>query len=84
MQLSLTTVPVTPFFNSTALPPATSFVWKRRDTYYLITNWHVVTARICETGTNLLKGAARPNKLHALFTIRVGQFEKEGIDIRNT
>jgi hypothetical protein len=78
--LSLTTVPIHPFFNDVPLPHATAFVWKRNNRHYLVTNWHVVAARNTETGENLLCGA-RPNKLKAQFNLRVPVFEKDTVDI---
>jgi hypothetical protein len=80
-QLTLVTVPITPFFNAIELPPATAFIWERRGNYYLITNWHVVAARNAETGENLLKTACRPNRLSAQFNIRVGRWGKKAVDI---
>jgi hypothetical protein len=80
-RLSLSTVPISPFFDKTALPEATGFVWKRLDRYYLITNWHVATAKHAQSGMHLLKGAARPNMFRCHFIIRVGQYEREPIDI---
>jgi hypothetical protein len=43
-RLSLSTVPIIPFFNDRQLSGATGFIWKRRERFYLITNWHVVSA----------------------------------------
>jgi Trypsin-like peptidase domain len=80
-RLSLSTVPISTFFNETALPEATGFVWKRRDHYYLITNLHVATAKHAQTDMNLLKGAARPNIFRCHFVIKVGQYERETINI---
>jgi hypothetical protein len=80
-RLSLATVPITPLFNETPLPEATGFVWKRRDCFYLITNWHVASAAHLFTKTLLLKGGSRPNKFQCLFIIRVGDFGRERIEI---
>jgi hypothetical protein len=80
--LSLATVPVIPFFNDMALNPATSFVYRRRENFYLITNWHVVTARNAQTGSHLHKGGARPNLLRAQFNLTVANFGKEEIEIK--
>ena len=33
-RLSLSTVPITPFFNDLQLPEATGFIWKRRERFY--------------------------------------------------
>src|ERR1700693_6546759 len=74
-RLSLSTVPITPFFNGLELPEATGFIWKRPEFFYLITNWHVVSALDLFTKEHLLKGGSRPNKLRCHFLIRVGQYE---------
>jgi len=79
--LSLSTVPVTALFNDRLLPEATAFIWKRRERYYLITNWHVVSAVNLFTKILILAGASRPNKLRCHFVVRVGQYERELIDI---
>jgi hypothetical protein len=80
-RLSLATVPITPLFNDTALPEATGFVWKRNNRFYLITNWHVASATHLFTKTLLLKGGARPNKLKCHFIIRVGEYDRDYIDV---
>lgn len=80
-RLSLSTVPITPFFNDLKLPEATGFVWKRRDSFYLITNWHVVTATNIFTRRLLLCGGSRPNRIQCPFVIRMGEFERETINI---
>jgi hypothetical protein len=80
-RLSLSTIPITPFFNNLALPEATGFIWKRRERFYLITNWHVVSALDLFTKMHLLKGGSRPNKIRCHFLIRVGQYEREPLDI---
>lgn len=72
---SLTTVPVIQMFNDTILGSATSFIW-RRGTHFLITNWHVVTARDFNSGANLRCDAGRPNKFRAYFAPRGPSFEK--------
>jgi hypothetical protein len=60
-RLSLLTTPASPFFNDRQLGDATGLVWKRRDRYYLITNWHVVSGLNFFTKMHLIKGGARPN-----------------------
>lgn len=79
--LSLSTVPITPFFNERQLPEATGFVWKRRNRLYLITNWHVAAATNPFTRALLLEGGARPNRFRCPFIIRIGAYERELIDI---
>jgi Trypsin-like peptidase domain len=78
--LSLTTVPIQPFSSDRMFPHATSFVWERARRRFLITNWHVVSARNAETGENLCQGA-RPNMLKAHFNPRSFEFRKEVLDI---
>ena len=80
-RLSLSTVPITPFFNDLALPQATAFIWKRRERFYLITNWHVVSALNFFTKVHLAKGGSRPNKLRCDFLVRVGRYDRESIFI---
>jgi Trypsin-like peptidase domain len=80
-RLSLSTVPITPFFNELQLPEATGFVWKRHGRFFLITNWHVAAATNLFTGALLLDGGSRPNKFRCSFIIRIGAFERETIDI---
>jgi hypothetical protein len=80
-RLSLSTTPASPFFNDRQLGDATGLVWKRRDRYYLITNWHVVSGLNFFTKMHLIKGGARPNKLRCHFIIRIGQFDRVLIDI---
>ena len=80
-RLSLSTVPITPYFDDLQLPEATGFIWKRRERYYLVTNWHVVSALDLFTKEHLLQGASRPNKFRCHFLIRIGQYEREPIDV---
>ena len=80
-RLSLSTVPITPSFNDRELAGATGFVWKRRERFYLITNLHVVSALNLFTKAHLSKGGSRPNKLRCHFLIRVGEYDRELIDV---
>jgi hypothetical protein len=79
-RLSLSTVPITPFFDGLQLPEATGFIWRRHERFYLITNWHVVSALDFFTKEHLLEGGSRPNKLRCHF-LRVEQRERELIDV---
>jgi hypothetical protein len=56
-------------------------VYRRRDNFYLITNWHVVAARHTQTGHHLLKGGTRPSHLAAQFNLKVFDFGKEELRI---
>ena len=67
-EYSLATVPVIQLLNDTVLGNATAFVWRHNNGQdFLITNWHVVTARNNETGANLHPQGGRPNKLRLYF-----------------
>jgi Trypsin-like peptidase domain len=83
-QFTVAAIPIEQFFNNTYLGHATGFLWRLADTYFLVTNWHVVSAKDFFTGHNLNKTAARPNRLRALFQV-AGRFEKQqwDIDIRS-
>jgi hypothetical protein len=80
-RLSLSTIPVNSFFNDRPLGDATGFVWKRRDRYYFITNWHVVSGLNFFTRMHLLKSGSRPNKLRCHFLMSVAKLEREPIDL---
>jgi hypothetical protein len=80
-RLSLSTVAITPFFNDLQLPEATGFIWKRREHFYLVTNWHVVSALDLFTKVHLLKGGSRPNKFRCHFLFRVGEYWHQPIDV---
>ena len=78
---SLSAVPVEQFFNNTSFGNATAFVWERRDKFYLITNWHIVTCRDNETGVCLADHAGEPNTLRALFRSRESTFDTHNRDV---
>ena len=80
-RLSLATIPIAPYFNDIPLACATGFVWKRRDRFYLITNWHVASATHFFTKRLLSKSGIRPNKFQCHFIIRVGDYDRECIEI---
>jgi hypothetical protein len=73
---SLTTVPVSSFFNDTFLSSATAFNWVHEGQDFLITNWHVVTGRNNETGNNLQAQGGRPNRLALWFNAAGMRFGK--------
>src|ERR1700682_4017825 len=79
-RLSLSTVPITPYFDGLKLSEATGFIWRRHERFYLITNWHVVSALDVFTKKHLAEGGSRPNKLRCHF-VRVEQRERELIDV---
>lgn len=76
-QFSLTTAPLSLYFNETPLSHATGFIWRDHERNYLITNWHVVTGRNSQTGKPLEDHGGRPNQVRALFNVRFQQFEKQ-------
>jgi Trypsin-like peptidase domain len=80
-RLSLSTIPITPFFNDRPLPEATGFIWKRHGCFYLITNWHVVSALDLFTKAHLLQGGSRPNKFRCHILVRVCEYWHEPIDV---
>jgi hypothetical protein len=84
-RFSLTTVPLSLYFNDTHLSDATGFIWHDGPRNYLITNWHVVTGRNSQTGKYLHEHSGRPNKIRAFLNLRVQQIEKQEhlITIRN-
>jgi len=75
------TVPVEQYFNGTLLGVATAFIFEKRERFYLITNYHVVAMIDPNTGANLHKKAARPNKLRVGFCLPRRDFGKVPIDI---
>jgi hypothetical protein len=77
---SLTTLPLEQCANGNAFATATGFMWLRRDRYYLITNWHVVTGRNARTGE--LETPVQPDMLRAHFNTRIMDFGKKTYDIR--
>ncbi|MES2032359.1 MAG: serine protease [Bradyrhizobiaceae bacterium] len=81
-QFTLTTVPLEQYFDNTPLGQGTGFMWKIRDQYYLVTNWHVLSMCDFFTRANLRKDAGRPNILRTLFNARTGSFDKQRWDIK--
>ena len=55
------------FFGNALLSSATGFVVQRGGTYFLITNWHVVTGRDAETEKVLSPTAAIPDTLRIIY-----------------
>jgi hypothetical protein len=74
---SLTTVPLSTYFDDTHLSDATGFLWNQGERNYLITNWHVLTGRNAQTGESLHARGGRPNKIRAFFNARFPHFEKQ-------
>jgi len=66
--LSATSLRIVPKFNTTELAYATGFIVKWNLSFYLITNWHVVTGRNADTGECLdKKYATTPNQIMIRF-----------------
>jgi hypothetical protein len=80
-QFSLATIPLEQYFNDTRLGQGTGFVWKQREQYYPVTNWHVLSMRDFFIKNNLSPNGGRPNVLRTLFNIKTGSFAKERWDI---
>src|SRR5580704_7177337 len=76
-------LPLELFFNDLPLGHATGFLWRASGTrqLYIVTNWHVVSAKDFFTLHNLHKTAARPNRILTRLQIP-GQFEKQPWDIQ--
>ncbi|AIK71175.1 TPA: trypsin-like peptidase domain-containing protein [Clostridioides difficile] len=60
------------FFNDIKLSNATCFFTKRKDTLYLVTNWHVVSGRNADSKICLDKMGSVPNKLR-VYVPREGE-----------
>jgi hypothetical protein len=75
---STVVLPLELFFNDTPLGHATGFLWRASASrqLYIVTNWHVVSAKNFFNQANIHKSAARPNRLLTRFQIP-GQFEKQ-------
>ena len=58
-------LPLELFFNDLPLGHATGFLWRATGTrqLYIVTNWHVVSAKDFFTLRNLNETAARPNQI---------------------
>lgn len=69
--LSAASLYVESFFNETLLAKASSFMVKRKNKFFLLTNRHNVTGRDQNTGKPLdEKTAAIPNKIHVYFNLK--------------
>jgi hypothetical protein len=76
-------LPLELFFNDLPLGHATGFLWRASATrqLYIVTNWHVVSAKDFFTLHNLHKTAARPNRILTRLQVP-GQFEKQPWEIQ--
>jgi hypothetical protein len=79
---SLSTIPLSQYFNDTPLGHGTGFMWRVAEKDYLVTNWHVLSMRDFFTRRNLRPDAGRPNELRTLFNIRTGTFDKQEYRIK--
>jgi S1-C subfamily serine protease len=78
---TLAVVPIELFFNNTELGHGTGFIWRIDDRNFLVTNWHVFSAKDFFTKENIRADAGRPNRIVARFNIH-GQFWKQVWHIR--
>jgi hypothetical protein len=82
-RLTLSTVPLEQYFNDTRLGWGTGFMWRAGGKHYLVTNWHVLSARdFLVPEKNLSRHGGRPNRLRAMFNVRMGSFDRDRLDIR--
>ena len=81
-RLSLSTVAITPFFNSLKLSGGDRVYLEASRTRL---SHHQLARHVCIktlfTKIHLSEGGARPNKLRCHFLVRMGQYERELIDI---
>ena len=78
--LNFVAVKVEPFYNDTKLGDATGFFYhvllNGKPTFYLVTNWHVLTGRNADNPPMpLLKNGCLPNKLRLHVMLRLNQPE---------
>lgn len=62
-RLTVTSLHLELFFDTTYLSSATGFVIKKEDKYYLVTNWHVVSGKHPQTHKLLSLKGSIPNKI---------------------
>jgi hypothetical protein len=77
---SVAAVPLELMCRGEVFSSASGFVWRASNSHYLITNWHVVSGCNSETG-ELLDNGRRPDVLRGYFNIRVGDFQRQDVDI---
>jgi hypothetical protein len=72
-------------FNTTKLSIGTGFVWKDKDQFFLITNWHNLSGRDPNTGKHLSSTASEPNKVRIWWNTKekLGQKYAAVHDIRD-
>jgi hypothetical protein len=75
---STAVIPLELFHNDLPLGHATGFLWRATATrqLFIVTNWHVVTAKDFFTQANIHKTGARPNRINTLLQIP-GRFDKQ-------
>jgi S1-C subfamily serine protease len=81
--ISTAILPLELFFDKTPLGHATGFLWRSAATrqLYIVTSWHVVSAKDFFTRKNIHKSGGRPNRLLTRLQIP-GRFEKQPWDIQ--
>src|SRR5947208_1539425 len=82
--LSATSLRIQPFFEGIGLATATGFTINVAGKDYLITNWHVVSGRNCDTNECLDKNASIPDTLAITFHSkkRLGEWERVTVPLR--
>ena len=68
--LSWSSIYIETFLGVDRLGIATGFLWLHDDTYFLITNWHVITGLNPKTGQPIDKLSATPDLLKVWFTLK--------------
>lgn len=68
--ISLTTHHLHMGFNNEVLSHGTGFIYKKEDTYYLITNWHNVSGKHPDSGRHLSDHGGEPNVICTYFRSR--------------
>src|SRR5688572_27098665 len=61
--LTYTSLFLESMFGDRQLGIATGFVWEHQDSYFLVTNWHVITGLHPQTGQPLSESGATPDVL---------------------
>lgn len=81
--ISLTTHHIHMGFNDEIIAHGTGFIYKKQETYFLITNWHNVSGRHPETGKHLSKELSEPNVICTYFRSKdyAGDSHKELIPL---
>lgn len=74
--LSACSIRIVTFFQQTRLGQATGFIYQSQDTFFLITNWHVVSGRDPSNGKPLHPQCAVPDRILCCPPTSVGNPER--------